>query len=115
MTGVIGALVAFAVVLAIVLALAVRPAVRRLAHTAAAVRADLTVRLDRVAALRRVRPARARAVVVSVVVDPAAGSAPSDTAGSAPSDTLGAAPSGAAPAPSLIGGRGRHRRVDGAP
>jgi hypothetical protein len=98
MTGLIGALVAFAVVLAIVLVLAVRPAARRFTRVAAAVRDDLTVQVDRLRALRHAR--RARAVVVE--------------SPSAEVPVL-AAPSGAAASPSPIGGHGRHRRVDGAP
>ena len=95
MTGVIGALVAFAVVMAIVLVLAVRPAARRLTRVATAARADLAVRLDRLRALRRPHAMVVEAPSLGVPVL--------------------AAPSGAAASPSPIGGRGRHRRVDGSP
>jgi hypothetical protein len=98
MTGLVGALVAFAVVLAIVLVLAVRPPARRFTRVAAAVRADLTVRLDRLRALRRAGGAGA------LVVEAPSAEVP-----------LLTAPAGVAASPSPIGGRGRHRRVDGAP
>jgi hypothetical protein len=55
MTGVVGALVALAVLLALVLVLMVRPHAQRLARTAAEVRADTEAALDR---LRAARPAR---------------------------------------------------------
>ncbi len=55
MIGLIGALVALAAVLAIVLVLAVRPPARRLARAAAAWRADVDTRVDRLRALRRAR------------------------------------------------------------
>jgi len=97
MIGLVGALVAFAVVLAIVLVLAVRPPARRFTRVAAAARADLTVRLDRLRALRRGRGA-------GVVVEAPSAEVPVLTA-----------PSGVATSPSPIGGHGRHRRVDGAP
>ena len=97
MIGLVGALVAFAVVLAIVLVLAVRPPARRFTRVAAAARADLTVRLDRLRALRRGRGA-------GVVVEAPSAEVPVLTA-----------PSGVAASPSPIGGHGRHRRVDGAP
>ena len=52
MTGVVGALVALAVVVALVLVLAVRPHVRRLARSVAVLRADTATRLDRLRAIR---------------------------------------------------------------
>jgi alkylhydroperoxidase/carboxymuconolactone decarboxylase family protein YurZ len=81
MTGVIGALVVLAVLLAMVLVLVVRPHARRAARAAGALRADLAVRLDRLAVVRSTRRA------------------PSATAG----------------ATSIIGGHGRHRRLDTSP
>jgi hypothetical protein len=56
MTGVIGALVALAVVVALLLVLAVRPHVRRLARSVAVLRADTGIRLDRLRAIRAARP-----------------------------------------------------------
>ena len=56
MTGVVGALVALAVVVALVLVLAVRPHVRRLARSVAVLRADTATRLDRLRAIRAERP-----------------------------------------------------------
>ena len=58
MTGVVGALVALAVVVALVLVLAVRPHVRRLARSVAVLRADTATRLDRLRAIRAARPHR---------------------------------------------------------
>ncbi len=55
MIGLTGALVALAAVLATVLVLGVRPPARRLARAAAAWRADVDVRVDRLRALRRAR------------------------------------------------------------
>ena len=55
MTGVVGALVALAVVVALVLVLAVRPHVRRLARSVAVLRADTATRLDRLRAIRAER------------------------------------------------------------
>jgi hypothetical protein len=81
MIGVTGALVVLAVLIALVLVLAVRPHARRAARAALALRADLAVRLDRLAVLRAARRP------------------PSATAGGTP----------------IIGGRGRHRRVDTSP
>jgi hypothetical protein len=103
MTGLIGALVALAVVLVLVLVLAVRPPARRAARALADLRADLAAQRARLQALRRARPAPA---------GPAGGGEP-PVAGSltrAPS-----APSAAAVAPSLIGDRGRHRRLPDQP
>ena len=100
MIGVIGALVAFAVVLAIVVVLAVRPPVRRVARAAGLWRGDLAVRVARLAALRRDRPAPAPVSTAPVLT---------------PLVPAQVAPPGAAVWPSSIGGRGRHRRVDGAP
>jgi hypothetical protein len=56
-TGVVGALVALAVVVALVLVLAVRPHVRRLTRSVAAFRADTTTGL---AQLRAIRAGRQR-------------------------------------------------------
>jgi hypothetical protein len=56
MTGVVGALVALAVVVALVLVLAVRPHVRRLARSVAVLRTDTATRLDRLRAIRAERP-----------------------------------------------------------
>jgi hypothetical protein len=58
MTGVVGALVALAVVVALVLVLAVRPHVRRLARSVAVLRTDTATRLDRLRAIRAARPHR---------------------------------------------------------
>jgi hypothetical protein len=58
MTGVVGALVALAVVLALVLVLGVRPHVRRLGRSVAALRTDTAVRLARLRALRAAAPRR---------------------------------------------------------
>jgi hypothetical protein len=55
MTGVVGALVALAVVVALVLVLAVRPHVRRLARSVAVLRADTGIRVDRLRAIRAAR------------------------------------------------------------
>ena len=55
MTGVVGALVALAVVVALVLVLVVRPHVRRLARSVAVLRADTATRLDRLRAIRAER------------------------------------------------------------
>ena len=59
MTGVVGALVALAVLVALVLVLAVRPHVRRLARSVAALRADTDLGLARLRAIRAASP-RAR-------------------------------------------------------
>ena len=56
MTGVVGALVALAVVVALVLVLAVRPHVRRLTRSVAVLRTDTATRLDRLRAIRAERP-----------------------------------------------------------
>lgn len=56
MTGVVGALVALAVVVALVLVLAVRPHVRRLARTVEVLRADTGTRLERLRVIRAERP-----------------------------------------------------------
>ena len=56
MTGVVGALVALAVVVALVLVLAVRPHVRGLARSVAVLQADTRTRLDRLRAIRAARP-----------------------------------------------------------
>ena len=53
MTGVVGALVALAVVVALVLVLGVRPHVRRLTRSVAALRADTAARLARLRAIAR--------------------------------------------------------------
>ena len=53
MTGVVGALVALAVVVALVLVLAVRPHVRRLTRSVAVFRADTTAGLAQLRAIRR--------------------------------------------------------------
>ena len=58
MTGVVGALVALAVVVALVLVLGVRPHVRRLSRSVAALRADTAARLARLRALRAEAPRR---------------------------------------------------------
>ena len=58
MTGVIGALVALAVVVALVLVLAVRPHVRRLTRSVATLRADTAARLGRLKAIRAEAPRR---------------------------------------------------------
>ena len=92
MIGWVGALVTVAVVAAIVLVLAVRPPVRRFTRAAAALRADLDVRLGLLRALSHARPRRG---------DPAR--------------PRRATPSGAAAAPSSIGGGRRHRRGAVAP
>ena len=85
MTGVVGALVALAVVVALVLVLAVRPHVRRLARSVAVLRADTTARLDRLRAIRAERT------------------------------SLLTGPPPAAGGTSSIGGRGHHRPVETAP
>jgi hypothetical protein len=59
MTGVVGALVALAVVVALVLVLAVRPHVRRLTRSVAVFRADTTAGLAQLRAIRARRPPRA--------------------------------------------------------
>ena len=58
MTGVVGALVALAVVVALVLVLAVRPHVRRLTRSVAALREETAVAVGRLRAIRadRLRP-----------------------------------------------------------
>jgi hypothetical protein len=56
MTGVVGALVALAVVVALVLVLTVRPHVRRLTRSVAALRADVAARVARLRAIRAARP-----------------------------------------------------------
>ena len=56
MTGVVGALVALAVVVALVLVLAVRPHVRRLARSVAVLRADTAAGIARLRAIRAARP-----------------------------------------------------------
>ena len=61
MTGVVGALVAFAALMALVLVLVVRPHARRLAHAAAVLRADTAVGLDRLRAERGARKSPASA------------------------------------------------------
>jgi hypothetical protein len=58
MTGVVGALVALAVVVALVLVLGVRPHVQRLGRSVAALRADTAARLARLRALRAESPRR---------------------------------------------------------
>jgi hypothetical protein len=58
MTGVVGALVALAVVLALVLVLGVRPHVRRLGRSVATLRTDTAARLARLRALRAAAPRR---------------------------------------------------------
>ena len=58
MTGVVGALVALAVVVALLLVLGVRPHVRRLSRSVAALRADTAARLARLRALRAEAPRR---------------------------------------------------------
>ena len=60
MTGVVGALVALAVVVALVIVLAVRPHVRRLTRSVAALRADTTAAVER---LQAIRAARSRTTV----------------------------------------------------
>ena len=92
MTGVVGGLVALAAVLALFLVLTVRPHARRLGRAVDALRTDVVVRLDRLGALRRARPARSATPIPSPG-PPSAGAGP----------------------PSTIGGRGRHRRVDPRP
>ena len=59
MTGVVGALVALAVVVALVLVLAVRPHVRRLTRSVALFRTDTTAGLAQLRAIRARRPPRA--------------------------------------------------------
>ena len=58
MTGVVGALVALAVVVALVLVLGVRPHVRRLSRSVAALRTDTAARRARLRALRAAAPRR---------------------------------------------------------
>jgi hypothetical protein len=58
MTGVVGALIALAVLMALVLVLALRPHVRRLARSVAALRSDTAARLARLRAIRAARPPR---------------------------------------------------------
>jgi hypothetical protein len=84
-TGVVGALVALAVVVALVLVLAVRPHVRRLARSVAALRTDTAAGLGQLRTIRADRP------------HPFPG------------------PQASAGAPSSIGGSGRHRRAETAP
>ena len=67
MTGVVGALVALAVVVALLLVLAVRPHVRRLARSVAVLRADTGTRLDRLRAIRAERPAPPAADGTSII------------------------------------------------
>jgi hypothetical protein len=55
MTGVVGALVALAVVVALVLVLGVRPHVRRLTRSVAALRIDTAARIARLRAIRAER------------------------------------------------------------
>ncbi len=59
MTGVVGALVALAVVVGLVLVLGLRPHVRRFARSAAALRADADAGMARLRAIRAARPRRA--------------------------------------------------------
>jgi hypothetical protein len=94
MIGLVGALVALAVLGGIVLVLAVRPPARRLARAVAVSRADLAARLDRLRALRRARP-----TAEPIGTD----------------DPELVTPTGAAVSASSIGGHGRHRRVDRSP
>ena len=56
MTGVVGALVALAVVVALVLVRADRQHVRRLTRSVAVLRTDTATRLDRLRAIRAERP-----------------------------------------------------------
>jgi hypothetical protein len=60
MTGVVGALVALAVVVALLLVLGVRPHVRRLSRSVAVLRADIAARLTRLRAIRAEAPRRRR-------------------------------------------------------
>lgn len=85
MTGVVGALVALAVVVALLLVLAVRPHVRRLARSVAVLRADTAAGIARLRAIRAARPRVRRG------------------------------PPPAAVGTSSIGGHGRHRPVETAP
>jgi hypothetical protein len=108
MTGVVGALVALAVVVALVLVLAVRPHVRRLTRSVTVFRADTTAGLAQLRAIRARRPPRA-----PEVRDRGTDEAGFRLDGSPRSLTPG--PSPAAGTPSPIGGPGRHRRADAAP
>ena len=108
MTGVVGALVALAVVVALVLVLAVRPHVRRLTRSVATLRADTTAAVERLQTIRARRPAP----------PPGVGDRGTDETGfrsdgSPRSPTP--VPPRAAGEPSPIGGPGRHRRADAAP
>jgi hypothetical protein len=107
-TGVVGALVALAVVVALVLVLAVRPHVRRLARSVAALRTDTAAGLGQLRTIRADRPhpfpeVRDRGTRHEWF-----------RKGSGPrSRTPG--PQASAGAPSSIGGSGRHRRAETAP
>jgi hypothetical protein len=108
MTGVVGALVALAVVVALVLVLAVRPHVRRLTRSVAVFRADTTAGLAQLRAIRARRPPRA----------PEVRDRGTDETGfrlDGSPRSLAPGPSPAAGTPSPIGGPGRHRRADAAP
>ena len=91
MTGVVGALVALAVVVALVLVLAVRPHLRRFTRSAAALRTDVDAGLVR---LRAIRAERAMST---------------NPATTSPATT--SFPQGAVVATSPIGGHGPHPRV----
>ena len=60
MTGVVGALVALAVVVALLLVLGVRPHIRRFSRSVAVLRADIAARLTRLRAIRAETPRRRR-------------------------------------------------------
>jgi len=91
MTGVVGALVALAVVVALVLVLTVRPHLRRFSRSAAALRTDVAAGLVRLRAIRAER---------AMTTSPATTS-PATTS----------FPQGAVVATSPIGGHGPHPRV----
>jgi len=91
MTGVVGALVALAVVVALVLVLTVRPHLRRFSRSAAALRTDVAAGLARLRAIRAERAATTSLATTS----------PATTS----------FPQGVVVATSPIGGHGPHPRV----
>src|SRR4051794_41896881 len=99
MTGVVGALVALAVVVALVLVLAVRPHVRRLTRSVATLRADTTAAVER---LQTIRSARSR-----TPGPPRAAGEPSPIGGPGPhrpADAAPEAPKGRSPEQNTAGG-----------
>jgi len=95
MTGVVGALVALAVVVGLVLVLAVRAHLRRFSRSAAALRTDVAAGLARLRAIRAERAATTSLATTSSATSPATTSFPQ----------------GVVVATSPIGGHGPHPRV----